>query len=212
MEPHQAFGVRQRRPIRRAGAIVTATIPDGRGPRGPGSIMDATRSLRLFQEYVTLARRVGRIVRLLFVGESISGSAVSGTPISPCQPRPLRSEQREWWTRLGITRERAGENRYAAAAYERALSQDPHSPDAPMEMERARKSPFSPLICMSSYVVSFHTPSGAAQQLNRDHPSRCFPRRGFSAILGGGRDCTCQHLHSHFHGLAEGRRKSQGPP
>ncbi len=99
-------------------------------------------ALRLFQEYVTLAPEGGRIDAVYyFVGEIyIRLGRFRHADIALSTAVRYAPSNAQWWTRLGYTRERAGENRYAAAAYERALSLDPQSADAAHGLERARKA------------------------------------------------------------------------
>ena len=99
-------------------------------------------ALKLFQEYVTLAPEGGRIDSVyFFIGEIyIRLGRFRHADIALSTAVRYAPNNAQWWTRLGYTRERAGENRYAVAAYEKALSLDPQSADASHGLARARKA------------------------------------------------------------------------
>lgn len=99
-------------------------------------------ALKLFQEYVTLAPEGGRIDAVyFFIGEIyIRLGRFRHADIALSTAVRYVPNNALWWTRLGYTRERAGENRYAAAAYEKALSLDPQSADASHGLARTRRA------------------------------------------------------------------------
>jgi tetratricopeptide (TPR) repeat protein len=99
-------------------------------------------ALKLFQEYVTLAPEGGRIDAVYyFIGEIyIRLGRFRHADIALSTAVRYVPNDAFWWTRLGYTRERAGEIRYAAEAYEKAIALDPQSVDASHGLDRTRKT------------------------------------------------------------------------
>lgn len=99
-------------------------------------------ALRLFQEYANIAPEGGRIDVSYFLSGEIytrlgkfrHADIAYSTAVRYAPSNAL------WWTRLAYARERAGESRFAAEAYERALTLDPQSVDAKRGLDRVRRT------------------------------------------------------------------------
>ena len=99
-------------------------------------------ALKLFQEYVSLAPEGGRIDSVYFhLGEIYSRlGRFRHADIAYSTAVRYVPGNAHWWTRLAYARERAGDNRYAASAYEKAISLDPQLADAARGLERVRRA------------------------------------------------------------------------
>jgi len=98
-------------------------------------------SIKLFQEYLTLAPEGGRVdSAYYYMGELfIRFGRFRHADIALSAAVRYASGNAAWWTRLGYARERANDQRYSIAAYEQALALDPHSADARLGLDRARR-------------------------------------------------------------------------
>ncbi len=99
-------------------------------------------ALKLFNEYVSLAPEGGRIdVAYYYMGELyLRLGWYKHADIALSTAVRYSPNSALWWTRLGYGRERAGEARYAAEAYRKALDLDPRSVDARRGLERVGAS------------------------------------------------------------------------
>lgn len=95
-------------------------------------------ALKLFNEYVTLAPEGGRIeVVYHFMGEIyLRLGRFKHADIAFSTAVRYRPDDAKWWARLAYVRERSGDTRYSAVAYERALELDPQMTDAQRGLER----------------------------------------------------------------------------
>jgi len=99
-------------------------------------------ALKLFQEYANLSPDGGRIdVVYYYIGEIYARQGrFRHADIALSTAVRYAPGNAAWWTRLGYAREKAADNRYAAVAYEKALSLDPQSADAKRGLDRTRRA------------------------------------------------------------------------
>jgi len=99
-------------------------------------------ALKLFQEYTNLSPDGGRIdVVYYYIGEIyVRQGRFRHADIALSTAVRYAPGNAVWWTRLGYAREKASDNRYAAAAYEKALVLAPQSADAKRGLERTRRA------------------------------------------------------------------------
>lgn len=95
-------------------------------------------ALKLFNEYVALAPEGGRIdAAYYYMGEIyLRMGRFRHADIALTTAVRYAPSNAAWWTRLGYARERAGDQRYAAEAYGKALSLDPRLADARRGLDR----------------------------------------------------------------------------